>query len=337
MIARDTALIAQLRRVASLADALVDPEAGEIAVNRPGEMWIERGGRWEPQDAPEIDGTWFERFPKTVASFNDDDTSASRPILSAVLSGGERIQIVQPPACESDTASITIRKPAPAGSLPPLDSWAAGPSQARKALEVMPRLDPRQYIDALRHAVASGLTIALGGSTGSGKTTLLRRLAHDIPESERIVTVEDTRELFIDHLPNRVHLLYRADARDAAEGQAIDASTLIRSSLRMKPDRVLFGELRGGEAWDWLQVALTGHAGSVTTVHASSCAAVLERLVILAQQSPRGRALAETSLRRMVRMTVDVVAHVERDPEGGPFRITDVWRRREIDAWGLDA
>ena len=161
--------------------------------------------------------------------------------------------------------------------------------------------------------------IAVVGETGSGKTTLMKTLCQSIPTDERLITIEDVRELLLPTHGNRVHLLYSKGGQGVAK---VTPSDLIASAMRMKPDRVLLAELRGGEAFDFLKLLTTGHSGSITSYHAESCALASERYVFMCKEHEQAAIYDAATLKRLVSLTIDVIVHVvarnQYDAQGHP-------------------
>ena len=318
---------------------LADPEVTELVVNRPGEVWIEAGGAWRREEVPSVDLDHLLSLGIAVARYCGDDVSDTRPILSAVLPGGERIQMVRPPACEPGTVSVTVRKPtdrqftleeladgglfdyiAPQG--PPLAEEERARLGAHER-ELVALLEAGEYVAFLRLAVRSAQTIVMAGRTSSGKTTLMKTLARAIDLRERLVTIEDTPELTLPH-PNRVHLFYSSEDRDAA-GATVTPTTLLRSCYRMRPDRILLAEIRGGEAAEFLAAASSGHAGSITSVHAGSCALALDRMAQMIGQTRMGAGTPRATIERDLAAVVDVVVHMDNDTATGRGRhVTEI-------------
>lgn len=311
----------------------------EICVNAPGEYFVEKEGRWERRRQPELTYTGLRRMAEAAAVYGGTTISAVVPVSSTVLPDGERAQFVMPPACRTGTVSVTIRRPSfavrtvndylaqhffddvrPAGSLSAAD---------RELLALRERWrdpDPARAARArarfLVRAVELGKTVVIAGETGSGKTTFMKALMQAIPVDERIITIEDVPELLygLRGHPNQVNLFYPSEAR---EGDPVTAATLVRSCLRMKPDRILLAELRGAETFDFLNVCLSGHGGSITSCHAGSCAGVFDYLALKVMQSPAGVHLPHAVIERLLHLVVDVVVHVHN--EKGRRRITEMW------------
>lgn len=322
------------------AKHLAEPGVTELVVNRPGELWVEAGGRWQRHDVPELDLDHLLSLGIAVARYCGDDVSDTRPILSAVLPGGERIQIVRPPACEPGTVSVTVRKPTArqftleelaAGGLfehvelqrsPPLTHEERALLGAHER-ELVALLEAGEHVAFLRLAVRAAQTIVMAGRTSSGKTTLMKTLAREIDERERLVTIEDTPELALDH-PNRVHLFYSSEDRDAA-GATVTPTTLLRSCYRMRPDRILLAEIRGSEAAEFLAAASSGHAGSITSVHAGSCDLALDRMAQMIGQTRMGAGTPRATIEQDLAAVVDIVVHMDNDTASGRGRhVTEI-------------
>jgi type IV secretion system protein VirB11 len=167
--------------------------------------------------------------------------------------------------------------------------------------------------------VKARLNILISGATGSGKTTLSKGLIQLIPPQERLLTIEDTRELVVPH-KNVVHMLYAKDGQGTAN---VTAKHLLESALRMRPDRILLQELRDGTAFFYLRNVNSGHPGSITTIHADSAELAFEQLTLLVKESEGGSDLARDDIRALLKMLVDVVVQTKK--EGGEFRVTEIY------------
>lgn len=312
-------------------DLFDNPDVTEICVNRPGEMYYEAKSEWH--HIPNAEGISIDELmdlSKAVAKYADTDISDTRPILSTMLPGKQRIQIVMPPACEPDTLSITIRKPSHQtrtlenyeregffdhvifDDIPDITSMTDFSSDEKELLELRKIAVENAKATALfmRQAVKTGQNIVVAGETGSGKTTFMKALDEEIPSHERIITIEDTQELFLPNHPNHVHLFYPMDARP---GDPITAATQLKSCLRMKPNRILLAELRGGETYDFINVASSGHRGSITSCHAGSTRETFERLTLMTLQNEQGSKLSYDVIKKLLYMTIDIVIHVHND------------------------
>jgi type IV secretion system protein VirB11 len=308
---------------------LDQPDVFEVVINRPGEVWIETRNGWTTQPVPTLTLEMLRRLAVTTANFTGQSIDEVHPLLSATLPGGERVQIVIPPAVTIGTVSVTIRKPSSR-------TFSMGELARTKlfcdvAVNVDPTLETRDQVELSRvlhrHdfptflalAVLQKQNIIIAGATGSGKTTLSKALIALIPSHERIITIEDTLELEIPQ-PNHVRLFYSKGAQSTSKVRAKD---LLESCLRMRPDRIMLQELRDGTAFDYLRNVNSGHPGSITTVHANSCALAFEQLTLLVKESDAGRGLDRTDIRTMLEQLVDVVVQCKRVE--GEFRVTEIW------------
>ena len=301
-----------------------EPSATELCINRPGQVFVEVGAAWHCYEAPALTYAWALSVATAIATYTEQVIGPLRPILSAMLPGGERIQIVVPPAVEQGIVSMTVRIPIP--TIKPLTThvseglferfvWAKHPLFEQRAqdlpkhdLAMCEDLENNRLLAFIQGAIAHRKNIAIVGDTGSGKTTLMKSICQLIPPAERLITIEDVRELFLPVHPNRVHLLYSKDQQGVAQ---VSPADLIASNMRMKPSRVLLAELRGSEAFDFLKLLTTGHSGSVTSFHAESCALAQERFVFMCKEHTDASAYDPDSLKRLMRLTIDVIMHIK--------------------------
>src|SRR3954468_11091197 len=287
---------------------LADDSVTEIMVNGARDVWIERAGRLYQTAVRFNDEAHLRRIITKIAGQVGRRVDESSPMLDARLPDGSRINAVLPPLSLSGWL-LTIRKFA----------------KERFSLEDMIRLGTltRDSVDLLSVCLRGGLNVLISGGTGSGKTTLLNAMSGEIPGDERIVTIEDAAELRL----NQAHVL-RLEARPAnIEGEGLVAiRDLVRNALRMRPDRIVIGEVRGAEALDMLQAMNTGHDGSLTTAHANSprdALARIETMVLMA-----GYDLPVRAIRQQVASALDLIVHIERLSDGTRrvVAITDVLR-----------
>lgn len=326
----------------ALRPILIDQQVTEICINRPGEAYIETREGWRCVPLVFATYEWCMSLAKLVANSTRQRIDAESPLLSASLPGGERIQIVLPPATTPGTVAITIRRPA--DEVWTLDELAqkgvfrntrlANTAPDDTELELLRLLEARDYSLYMRRAVAARKNILVSGPTGSGKTTFTKALIREIPPDERLITIEDARELVLDKHPNHVRLFYSKDDQGLAR---VTPKQLLESCLRMKPDRILLAELRGEEAFDYLRNVNSGHPGSITSIHAASAELAFEQLVLLVKQSRAGQELAREEIKQLLYLLIDVV--VQFGVEHRERCIKEVWydparRRRTLAAAG---
>lgn len=311
--------------LAPFAEWLDAGDVTEILVNRSGEVWVERIGaaQMERHDAPSIDAQLLERLAHQIARINHQGVSRESPLLAAVLPGGARVQMVLPPATRGDIA-LAIRKHI-VHDLTLEDylesegfsiSKAASGGEADLYISLTAKLEEGDVLGFLRDAVAARKTILLSGGTSSGKTTLLNALLKEIPSHERVIAIEDTPEIKLGR-PNAIGLV--AVAGDQGEAR-IMIDDLMRASLRMRPDRLIVGELRGNETVTFLRAINTGHPGSLSTVHASSPDGAFEQIALMCMQA--GLGLSRTETIHYAKLMIDIV--VQMDRRAGRREITSI-------------
>jgi type IV secretion system protein VirB11 len=296
----------------ALRPLLANPEVTELCINRPREAFIELRSGWRREALPFADFEWCLRLAKLVANSTRQRIDAESPLLSASLPSGERIQIVLPPATSQDCVAITIRRPSDqVWSIDELTQSGLFRATRRAAdaldeieQEMLSLLERQAYVEFMRLAVTSRKNILVSGPTGSGKTTYTKALIREIPADERLITIEDAKELVLDRHPNHVRLFYSKDDQGLAR---VTPKQLLESCLRMKPDRILLAELRAEEAFDYLRNVNSGHPGSITSVHAASAELAFEQLVLLVKQSRGGQEMARADIKNLLYLLVDVV------------------------------
>ena len=291
-------LVAEVTGLGPLEPFLADPDVTEVMINGPGRAYVERNGCIEPI-ALDLDADGIRRLVERVIRPLGLRLDRASPIVDARLADGSRLHAAIPPLAV-DGPCVTIRRFACRQvSLASFGVGAVGEA-------------------FLRDAVAGGWNVVVAGGTSAGKTTLLNALSTAIPAGERIITVEETAELQLE----RDHVV-RLEARPPnAEGAGVvTVRDLVRAALRMRPDRIVVGEVRGGEAFDMLQALNTGHDGSLTTVHANGELEALHRLETLVLLA--GVDLPLAAVRAQLATSVDAVVHVARG-RGGARVVTAV-------------
>lgn len=275
---------------------LADRRVTEILINGPHNVFVERDGRLQPCDQSFMDDAHVLRVVRRILAPVGRRLDEASPMVDARLPDGSRINAIIPPL-SLEGPCVSIRKFS-------VDFFSSGDLLAQGSID-------ESLLRLLRAAVANRCNIMVSGGTGTGKTTLLNILSGYIDPAERVVTIEDTAELKLSH----EHVV-RLETRPAnLEGHgAVGARELVRNALRMRPDRLVLGEVRGNEVLDMLQAMNTGHDGSMTTVHANSAEDALLRLEMLVGLT--GHHVQERTLRQMIGAALDLVVHVNRLPGG---------------------
>lgn len=281
-----------LRKLDVLEDLLKDEDITEIMINGPDNIFIEKNGKVEK---------WTEKFSseeklndviQSIVANSNKIVNESNPIVDTRLEDGSRVNIVLPPAAV-DYSILSIRKfPKEQMTMERLKSFGS--------------IDEEQ-IEFLKKLVISGYNIFVSGGTGSGKTSFLNALGEFIPKNERVITIEDSAELQLKNVENIVRL----EARNAnLEGNnEITIRDLLKSSLRMRPDRIIVGECRGAEALEMLQAFNTGHDGSLSTGHSNSCKDMLSRLETMVLM---GAEIPLSAIRQQIASGIDIIVQLGR-------------------------
>lgn len=304
-------------QVLGIREFMQSPDVTEICINRPGEIYLENRSGWARVEVPSLTSARALQFCTTVV--NESNTGQritdANPVVSLTFPTGQRAQFVIPPAVEAGQVSITIRLPAKQtrtldqyeqeGFFNELLDETAGIDPQDK--ELMALRAAHRYADFFKHAVIYKKNIVVSGATGSGKTTFMKSLVHHIPPSERLVTIEDARELFIDQ-PNAVHLLYSKGGQSTAN---ITAKSCMEACLRMKPDRIILAELRGDESFYFIRNCASGHPGSITSCHSGSIEQTWDQLALMVKASSEGAGLEFATIKRLLMMTIDIVVHIK--------------------------
>jgi type IV secretion system protein VirB11 len=284
----------------------------EILVNRPQEIWVERIGAsaMERHEVPQLNAGLLGRLSHQIARSSFQGINRETPLLSATLAGGIRVQIIAPPATREGIA-VAFRKhvlnDVDVRQFVAQTSMASAASKADDKLHMEGLVAKADMAALLDFVVKNRKTVLISGGTSSGKTTLLNALLKEVPQTERLVVVEDAPELRFTH-PNAIGLVAVA----GNQGEAIvTTDDLMRASLRMRPDRLIVGELRGPEVITFMRAINTGHPGSYASVHASSAHGALEQLALMCLQS--GLGLSREDTLSYTRSMIDVVIQLRRD------------------------
>jgi pilus assembly protein CpaF len=279
-----------------LEPLLADSTISDILVNSHGTIYVERHGRLEVTNVAFKDDEHLMRVIERIVSSVGRRIDESSPMVDARLRDGSRVNAIIPPL-SIDGPVLSIRR------------FGAEPLRMTSLIEN--KALTRDIADMLQMCVSARLNVLISGGTGAGKTTLLNALSAYIPESERIVTIEDSAELQLQQ-PHVVRLETRPPN---IEGKGeVTQRDLVRNALRMRPDRIVIGEVRGGEAIDMLQAMNTGHDGSLTTIHANTPRDALARLETMIQMT--GMRLSDRAMRQQVAAAIDLVVQVARLSDG---------------------
>ena len=296
-----------------LAPWLDDPATEDVCLNTPGAAFIRQKGIFHREPIA-FDYADLDDIATLAGALRKQDVGPRNPLCATELPGGERLQICTPPSVPTGTISMTIRKPgfvvAPLSSVSSRYSvtrWNRWDSRQaavqRDDAAVLDLYDKGELQGFLEQCVKSRLTILLCGATGSGKTTMSKSLIGAIPDAERLITIEDTLELVIPQ-PNHVRLLY---SKGNIGQSNVTAEALLQAGLRMKPDRILLQELRDDAAWTYINEVVSGHPGSITTIHGRNAEQAFKRLFALVKGTPQGGQWDDQTLIDFLSSAVDVI------------------------------
>ena len=298
----------------------------ELMINKPGEVWVEKRGDQRMELLPEIDIDHLLGLGRLVAQSTAQRISEEYPLLSATLPNGYRIQVVFPPAVEPNLAAFSIRKGSTMHlTLDKYEEMGAFDNTSTQEIvdlnnDILCKyLQENRIKEFIKHAVNCKKNIIISGGTSTGKTTFTNAALAEISSDERLITVEDAREVLLPNHKNRVHLL----ASKGGQGRAkVTTQDLIEACLRLRPDRIIVGELRGAEAFSFLRAINTGHPGSISTLHADTPTMALEQLKLMVMQA--GPGMPPEEVRKYIAAVVDIVVQLKRG-EGGKRYVSEVY------------
>ena len=327
-------------KLASMKPYLDDPTVTELVVNKPYEMFVGRQGNgyMERIAMPDLSLSLLESLADVTASFTNQESDRERPLLSATMPidlsndvddterGGYRVQIVRAPAVEEKTMALCIRKPSllnltlddykKQGAFNNVNEMKGGGEYSDDHL--MELYKAKNFDAFVELAVKMHKNIMISAGTNTGKTTFLNALLKAVPDYERIVTIEDGREV-TPHQPNCLHLLYSRGGQGESKVSAID---LLEASLRLTPDRTIMGELRGAEAYSYLEMLNTGAGVSISTIHSNSPAMMYERLSMMVLRA--GITLNQSQIIEYAKSLIQVVVQFTFDKSTGRRYITEI-------------
>lgn len=289
----------------------------EVCINQPGAVFVETKGKFNRYTSEPLEFGFLETLANLIAEFNHKQFP--HPLISGCLPTGERVQCVRSPACEKNKIIFSIRchsrrdmslQDYQASGV--FDQYAAAnESTYAQTTDLLKTLHAKKDVFGfLKVAIKTKKNMIISGGTGTGKTTFLNACLKLIPETERLITLEDTREVKVNQ-PNTVHLLFNED------DETITAEKLFKACLRLRPDRILLSELRGTEAWSFLRAANSGHPGSISTVHADTPQGCFDQLVFMMQQA--SSTSSEKNLRDYIQSIIPIVIQLKRSTNPGRF------------------
>lgn len=304
-----------------IEEILSQDGVSEISINEPESGWVEKMGKMYPVKLPQFSYQHLYSLGKLIAQSTDQIINEERPLLSATLPNGCRVQVILPPVCTKGTVAFSIRKPSTIRytleDYEKMGSFDASTIQEQKdrndyILEAL--LEKGRIKDFLRGCVRFKKNLIISGGTSTGKTTFTNALLQDIPKDERLITVEDAREVVLTSHPNKLHLV----ASKGGQGRAnVTTQDLIEACLRLRPDRIIVGEVRGKEAFSFLRAINTGHPGSICTLHADSPKMAIEQLKLMVMQA--GLGMSPEEVRDYILQVVDIIVQLKRGENGVRF------------------
>ena len=302
----------------------------EITINKPVEIWVEQFGEQKMYQVPQLDANHLRSMASLIAQSTEQMIDEEHPLLSATLPNGYRVQIVIPPACESGQIGYSIRKPSPL-------KWTLDDYERMKCFEncsieetdnindqiLYELLIQNRIKEFLQYAVIFKKNTICAGGTTTGKTTFTNAVIRAIPQNERLITIEDAREIDLSLHQNHIHLICSKGGQGRAN---VSAQDLVEVCLRMRPERIILGELRGTEAFSFLRAINTGHPGSISTLHADSPAMAKEQLKMMVMQA--GLGMPPSEIVNYIDAVVEVIVQLKRGEKGVRF-VSDVYYKHK--------
>jgi type IV secretion system protein VirB11 len=300
----------------------------EVSINRPFEAWIEIKGDMYREELPNFDVEHLKSLGRLIAQATEQRLSEEEPLLSATLPNGFRIQVVFPPACEAGNVVMSIRKPSNLKwslddyeKMGIFDNISVGAIEDKNTLILGKLLQLNRIKEFISRAVLYKKNIIISGGTSTGKTTFANAVILSIPHHERLITCEDAREIDLSFHENKVHLL----ASKGAQGRAkVSTQDLIEACLRLRPERIIVGELRGAEAFSFLRAINTGHPGSISTLHADTPLMAIEQLKMMVMQA--GLGLSPAEITSYIKNVIDIIIQLKRGEKGKRY-ISEIYYR----------
>jgi type IV secretion system protein VirB11 len=308
-----------------LQSYLKEDNVSELCINRPGELFLEKNGVFERRIDESLSADHLVALADLIAEYNHKNISKRKPLLSATLPSGERCQFVLPPATEKGQIGISIRNPSKLNLS--IDDWvqrgafnsvASNHKLVNSDLKLIELYKNNQYGEFVKQAVKLKKNIIVSGGTSTAKTTFLKSCLNEIPLDERLITIEGVREVIVPH-KNALHLLANEDHDSEDSTTMLD---LLKTCLRLRPDRIFLSELRSIEAYPFLRACISGHPGSLTTLHADTVDNAKEQLMFMLAESPELQNASEDRLTSIIKASIDIFIQMER--QGGERIIRDI-------------
>ena len=302
---------------------LEDEQISEILVNEPQTIWIEKKGKLIMHSVKEFTEAHLNRLFQLIANENKQRISSIEPLLSGSLRDGSRIQLVLPPTAKQFTFAIRrkvvqnlglddYKKQTYYRNIIPYDINSATFSMLPETeKELVCLFNQHDWDSFIERAIELRKNIIISGGTSSGKTTFLNACLRHIPLEDRVITLEDTREIEIPH-PNQVSLLASKGDQGLAK---VTMQELVQCCLRLRPDRIIMGEIRGKEMMDFVSACSTGHEGSLTTIHANNPRVAFMRMVQMYKQN-NVPSMTDEDIMRELKEVIDIIIQINKTPEG---------------------
>lgn len=302
----------------------------EITINKPTEIWVEQYGEQKLYQVPQLDMKHLRSMASLIAQSTEQMIDEEHPLLGGTLPNGYRVQVVIPPACEVGQIAYSIRKPSPL-------KWTLDDYEKMKCFDncVIDQTDSvndqilyelliqKRIKEFLQYAVIFKKNTICAGGTSTGKTTFTNAVIRAIPHNERLITIEDAREVDLSTHYNHVHLICSKGGQGRAN---ITAQDLVEVCLRMRPERIIVGELRGAEAFSFLRAINTGHPGSISTLHADTPAMAKEQLKMMVMQA--GLGMPPSEVVNYIDAVVEVIVQLKRGEKGVRF-ISEIYYKHK--------
>ena len=293
----------------------------EVIINKPCELWVERYGSSKQYIVPMCNMKHLRGMASLIAQSTEQMIDEEHPLLSGTLPNGYRVQIVIPPACEAGQIAYSIRKPSPLKwtlndyeKMHCFDNCSIDETENINDQILYELLIKKRLKEFLVYSVLFKKNIICSGGTSTGKTTFTNAVLRAIPKHERLITIEDAREIDLSMHKNHVHLICSKGKQGRAN---ITAQDLVEVCLRMRPERIIVGELRGVEAFSFLRAINTGHPGSISTLHADTPTMAKEQLKMMVMQA--GLGMPPSEIVSYINAVIDVIVQLKRGERGTRF------------------